>query len=186
MPKDRPRTRAEKIAKSLQRRAIKEESLRRSEWSAACVAAAEEHGPRIQRLLEQAEQLLAHEFFAAAIVAAFTALEVCSTEIAIKTAFFAITWPFSEMANYLESSIFGRNGKLQNLRRLLETGLALDYPAKEHWDKLAEVQDLRNQIIHEGEEASKKSAQRAVTAVRVFVDEMLIILTGGRLKDWAG
>src|SRR5947208_550906 len=105
-------------------------------------------GPRIHQLLQTAEGQLKHGFFEGAIVTAFTALELCCTKIVLETMIRTITWPFEEFADQVASLIFGRNGKVQLVPKLLKDSPAIDYPSDEMWKRLGQEQDLRNRIVH--------------------------------------
>ena len=178
--------REHQIRKALRERAEEEEARKQGEWFAALVPAVEKWAPRIHQLLQTAERQLDYGFPEGAIVTAFTALELCGTKIVVETMFRTITWPFEEFGDQVASLIFGRNGKLQQLPRLLKYGPALDYPSDEMWKRLGQQQELRNRIVHLGERASEDEARRVVESVKLAVDEILLTLNLGRLSEWTG
>ncbi len=155
------------------------------EWFVWAVSAAEDEAPALDRIVKTAKALLDSGFPAASVVAAFTALEVLGAKVIVGSLFKGLTWPFDELSDFLADSIFGRNGKLQNLRKLLALAGWKGVLSDDHWVRLEGTQKLRNTIAHEGIEVPKEIAEKSLTVIKQALDELLETLTGSPLDDWA-
>jgi hypothetical protein len=153
------------------------------DWFARVAEAAADEKPTVRRILTTAEALLAAKFHEAAVVSSFTAMEVFVRQVIVRSIFGALAWPFAELEALLTDSMFGRNGKFDNFRRLTTT---IDAPFGDLpdslWQELMRTQKLRNDVVHGGVDVSEEDARQALDSVKGAIDWMLSVI-GDMIQD---
>jgi hypothetical protein len=84
--------------------------------------------------------------------------------------------PFDDLPDYLSETIFGRNGRLEKLRRLLDKA-GWKVLSDSSWSQLGQAQRLRNDTVHFGSEVSREAAEDTLNRVRTAIETLLEVMT---------
>jgi hypothetical protein len=130
---------------------------------------AERYGP----LLEVARQLRNDGYYAAAIVTAQTACEVC-TEVVLTEALHARVGD-EAVADYITGSLRDNhnllNGRVQKLYEVLFGHRIQEYQPL--WQSFKDHVKRRNDIVHQGDEATVQGADDSIAAVDKVIQHLL-------------
>lgn len=107
------------------------------------------------------------------VVCAFTAFEVFGGEVVVAGLFGGLFQEFEGLSDLAAESIFGRNGRVQTLRRILRDAFGARLLSADDRRDIERGQQIRNAIVHKGATASTRDARKIVRAIARAIERVM-------------